>query len=108
MRSFWDVYGRFVYRLLYGIDRDVSTCPLVVLSGDDVDLQRGIISSTVVASVTPTLLMLTRNVFVIGSVSNCSLSDPLCYCSAAVTSDHGRPRFWVLFSTICISIECLG
>ena len=31
----------------------------------------------------------------------------LCYCSAAVTSDHGRPRFWVLFSTICIWIFSL-
>ena len=57
--------------------------------------------------VTPTLLMLTRNIFVTGSVSNCSLSDLLCYCSAAVTSDHGRPRFSVLFSTICIWIFSL-
>lgn len=57
--------------------------------------------------VTPTLLMLTRNIFVAGSVSNCSLSDPLCYCSATVTSDHGRPRFSVLFSIICIWIFSL-
>lgn len=30
LRSFWNVYDRLVYRLLHGIDCDVSTCPLVV------------------------------------------------------------------------------
>ena len=79
LRSFWNVYDRLVYRLLHGIDRDVSTCPLVVIIRRwSIYRERLLVAPWLLLNgVTPTLLMLTRNIFVTGSVSNCSLSDPL-------------------------------